>query len=149
MTGATATPIPVRIVVGRPLAGVTLAVQEGRHGLLAPTVSRSDRMQFDFSLRLGRPLPDGRPNFLGDFAHSTRDARFVYVNAGKSAGQAASPWERRAKLMLDGVTAAQVEALRRDPSCVLQIRSTAAAATAVPPARACRWSEGDGRLSRV
>lgn len=112
--------IPARVVVVGPLPGVSLAVQRGRDGLLAPTVASAARLQFDFSLRLGKPLADGRPNFLGDYAHGTPAQRFVYVNAGKLAGQADSCWERRAKLMLDGVTQAQVDALVAGSGKVLQ-----------------------------
>lgn len=107
-----------------PLPGVSVAVQRGRDGLLAPSVASAARLQFDFSLRLGKPLADGRPNFLGDYAHGTRAQRFVYVNAGRLAGQPGSCWERRAKLMLDGVTQAQVDALVADGGKVLQASFT-------------------------
>lgn len=112
--------IPARVVVVEPLPGVSLAVQRGRDGLLAPGIADATRLQFDFSLRLGRPLADGRPNFLGEYAHGTPVQRFVYVNAGKLAGQPGSRWERRAKLMLDHVTQAQVDALIADGGKVLQ-----------------------------
>lgn len=108
--------IPVRVCVLDPLPGVMLAVQHARNGLLRPSASSTSTLcVFDFSLRLGRALADGRPNFLGDFAHGTRDARFVYVNAGTLAGQSGTCWQRRAKLMLDTVTRAQVDALLGDP----------------------------------
>ncbi|MEA2239337.1 MAG: hypothetical protein QOC81_4061 [Thermoanaerobaculia bacterium] len=100
-------PIPrivrCRIAVVNPPAGVAFAMQRGRGELIAPSRSTADRISFDFTLRLGPPLPSGLPNFLGEFAQGTPDDRFVYVNSGQRGGQHDSCWNRRAKIKLAGI----------------------------------------------
>jgi len=93
-----------RITVVNPPAGVQFAMQRGRHDLVEASRSSADRISFDFTLRLGPPLPNGLPNFLGEFAQGTPSDRFVYVNSGQSAGQHDSIWNRRAKIKLAGIS---------------------------------------------
>lgn len=101
--------LPLRIIVQHPPAGVAFAVQKGRDGLLAPSSATADALVFDLAVRV-RDGADGRPNFLGEFAQGTPADRFVYVNSGASAGQAGSPWQRRAKVKLDTITREMVDA---------------------------------------
>jgi hypothetical protein len=93
----------MRIVVLAPPAGVSMAVQRGRGDLLPPSEQGPAGTVFEFSLRLGAPLADGGFNYLGEYAHGTPADRFVYINSGTPAGQAASCWTRRAKLKLAGI----------------------------------------------
>lgn len=132
--------IPLRIVVANPPAGVEFRVQRGRGDLLAPSRRDASTLVFALSVRVGAPLADGRPNFLGDYAQGTPTDRFVYVNSGTGAGQAGSCWDRRAKVKLGSITSAQVRRLLADPSLVLeaQIEGTGrdggpACATVLPP----------------
>ena len=92
-----------RISILNPPAGVQFAMQRGRSELVEPSRSTADRIAFDFTLRIGPPLPSGLPNFLGEFAQGKPADRFVYVNSGKRAGQRNSNWERRAKIKLAGI----------------------------------------------
>jgi hypothetical protein len=96
--------LPLQIAVLDPPAGVAFAVQESRSGLLPPTQERDDRLVFAFAVRLGEQIKGEPPNFLGPFAQGPRNARFVYVNSGKRAGQEESTWDRRAKIALGGIT---------------------------------------------
>lgn len=112
----------LRIVVVDPPAGVGFALQRGHAELVAPHAGASGEWLFDFELRIGKPLADGRPNFLGEFAQGTPTARFVYINSGKRAGQAGSPWERRAKIMLAGIDGDLLTRAARDPSLRIQAR---------------------------
>jgi hypothetical protein len=68
-----------------------------------------------------RLKPDGHIVFYGSFVHGPPDGRFLYVNSGKHAGEAASCWDRRAKIHLSGITAEQVDAVRSTPGAVLAI----------------------------
>jgi Family of unknown function (DUF5990) len=70
------------------------------------------RSAFDFTVRLGAPQADGRPNFLGPFAQGSPRDRFVYVNAGTRAGQSNSRWDRRAKVPLGQITWELIEEVR-------------------------------------
>jgi hypothetical protein len=114
--------ISIRITLLRPPAGVAFAMQRGRVGLLPPTRQAADALSFDASLRVGGDLADGRPNFLGDFAQGTPADRFVYVTVGTSAGQPGSPWKRRAKVKLAGITREMVDAALASPGAVLEAR---------------------------
>lgn len=114
--------IPIRVTLLRPPAGVAFAMQRGRAGLLPPTRQAADALSFDVTLRVGGDLASGRPNFLGEFAHGTPADRFVYVTVGASAGQAGSPWKRRAKIKLAGITRAMVSAVLASPGAVLEAR---------------------------
>jgi Family of unknown function (DUF5990) len=114
--------LTIRISVLDPPRGVAMQVQRGRDGLLPAAHATSELLWFEFVLRLGPPQPDGRPNFLGEFAQGPRDARFVYVNSGQRAGQTDSGWDRRAKVSLMGITAAHLEAALCEPDAVLEAR---------------------------
>lgn len=93
--------LPLRITVKRPPADVVFAVQRGRAELLPPSTATADALTFHLSVRVARAA-DGSPNFLGSYAQGTPAERFVYVNSGKRAGDAASCWDRRAKVRLAG-----------------------------------------------
>lgn len=114
----TAILVPLRITVVDPPAGVQFRLQRGRDDLVSPTRVTSTEIQFDFTLRLG-PSSGGRPNLLGEAAQGPPAGRFVYVNSGRKAGQRGTPWDRRAKVHLAGITLRLVEsALSRDGKLV-------------------------------
>jgi hypothetical protein len=95
--------LSARILVLRPPAGVTFAVQKGKYEFLPPTEIADEYLAFDFTLRVHGDPQCGPPNFRGPFAQGPPAERFVYVNSGTSAGQHDSPWTRRAKIQLDGI----------------------------------------------
>src|ERR1700749_992149 len=98
----------LRIVVGNPPAGAHFAVQRGKDELLEARSARAGELIFEFPIRVRNDGSEGGPNFLGPFAQGPRDARFVYVNSGMTAGVHAS-WTRRAKIPLRGITWAMIE----------------------------------------
>ena len=111
--------ILLRIVLHDPLPNVTIRVQRGRDELLAPITATATEIVFEVPLRLGTPLEDGSPNFLGAYAQGRPRERFLYVNSGKRAGQADSCWDRRAKVHLDGISSAHIDELRSSPGHAL------------------------------
>jgi hypothetical protein len=46
---------------------------------------------------------------VGPFAQGTPQDRFVYLNIGANAGQIGSPWSRRLKIPIFGITKATIE----------------------------------------
>lgn len=62
--------IPVRIIVLRPLVGVTMMVQRGRDELLATSSRSADRLVFDFELTVD--ATETRPNFLWKYAQGRK-----------------------------------------------------------------------------
>lgn len=114
--------LPLRITVVRPPPRVAFRLQRGRAELIPPTRETADEIVFDLDVRAGGALPDGRPNFLGPFTQGTPADRFVYVTSGASAGQPGSPWRRRAKVKLAGITREMVDAALAEPGAVLEAR---------------------------
>lgn len=126
--------VPIRIILVHPPEGVRFAVQRGKDDLLLPSQTDDATITFDFTVRVGTPQPDGAPNFLGPFTQGTPAERFVYVNAGTSAGDPGSPWTRRAKIKLAGITPAMIEAVQATPGAVLEARIAGQAKDGGPPA---------------
>ena len=114
--------VPFRIVVVDPPRGVHFRLQSGKSPgeLVPPARSTSSVLTFEFELRLGEPLSDGRLRFLGRLTQGTPEERFVYVNSGTLAGQPASCWTRRAKVHLSSITAAMVKQVLSGEELVLQ-----------------------------
>src|SRR4051812_29501073 len=113
----------LRINVDHPVPGVTLRMQRGRDQLVEPVGTTRDRTTFEFTVRAG--VRNGRPNFLGGCTQGPADARFVYVNAGTSAGQHATPRSRRAKIALTGLARKLIDAaLRTDGVLVVVVEGT-------------------------
>lgn len=138
----------LRIVVIDPPAGVGFAMQRGHADLVAPSVGPSGELLFDFELRTGKPLADGRPNLLGEFAQGTPAGRFVYINSGKRAGQAGSPWERRAKIMLAGIDGDLLARAARDPSSRIEARIRGVGRDGGPVCATTPTLDGGWRLAR-
>jgi hypothetical protein len=124
--------ILLRIVLHDPLPDVTMRVQRGRDELVAPIAATAAEFVFEVPLRLGTPLEDGSPNFLGAYAQGRPRERFLYVNSGKQAGQPDSCWDRRAKVSLGGITWSHIDQLRASPGHVLAGHIAGAAADGGP-----------------
>jgi len=112
----------LRITVVNPIPGVWLRLQSGRADLIEPTVIAPSEISFDFTVRVGEPQPDGSPNFLGPCTQGPPSERFVYINAGIHAGQSGTPWDRRAKIPLRGISKAQITATLEEPGSFLEVR---------------------------
>jgi Family of unknown function (DUF5990) len=109
--------LPFRIVVEQAPPQVAYAVQLGRTELLAPA-RRGEDLVFEVRLRLKRGT--GKPVFLGPAAQGPPQDRFIYVNSGTMAGQANSPWSRRAKVKLAGIDRSMVERALSRPGTWLE-----------------------------
>jgi hypothetical protein len=118
--------LPLRIVLRRPPAGVRFGLQRGAAtaagGAEVVDVQEADGQRdlaFECVVRVQRGAGD-RLRFLGPFAHGPSAARFVYVTVGKRAGQPRSPWDRRAKVPLTGITRAMLDATLATPGATLE-----------------------------
>ena len=95
----------LRVTVVRPPAGVQLCLQRGQSEHVSPSLSTGEDVSFELAVRVKEAGPPGEPpRFLGPFVQGPTGARFVYVCVGTLAGQADSPWTRRAKVPLTGMT---------------------------------------------
>lgn len=110
--------IPFRIRVTKPLEGVLMRIQSGKSDLLLPVAESKGEIFFEFDITID--LSRDVPNFLGKYAQGPKDARFVYVNSGRRAGQGHTLWDRRAKLSLMSITKDQIEDVISNTSLRLQ-----------------------------
>lgn len=100
--------VPFRIIVTDPPSGVLMKVQKGR-GEFLESLNAGTSLRFEFRVRVD--LSGDAPNFLGPFVQGQRDARFVYLNSGKQAGQEDTCWDRRAKLSLMSISKDTIESV--------------------------------------
>lgn len=114
--------LQLRIVVEAPVPGVALALQSGRFDLAAPTSVTASAVTFDLSVEASQPTADGPVVCYGPFTQGPPTGRFVYITVGTRAGQPDSPWERRAKIPLTGITPELVRRASDAPGSVLEVR---------------------------
>ena len=114
--------LPLRIVLVKPPAGVAFWLQRGRDERIAVVRSTGEDLAFDLDVRVGDPLPDGRPNLLGPFTQGPREARFFYVGSWLAPGGEAPGWNRRAKVPLFGISWERIEETLATPGAVLEGR---------------------------
>jgi hypothetical protein len=110
-----------RIIVVDPLPGVTYALQRGRSKLQPPARSAATELAFEFQLTIA-DIDADPPRLTGEFAQGPPNKRFVYVNSGSMAGQAGSPWTRRAKVPLYGIGKAELSEASQREGVVLEAR---------------------------
>ncbi len=95
MPRADRTPVMLRIVIDRPVAGVLHSLQDKDGGPLDPKCSDAGApLTFDLPVAVGPG-----PSFFGDQVRREGPVRrFVYIRVGRLAGDPASPWDRRMKI---------------------------------------------------
>jgi hypothetical protein len=103
--------LKLRLIVVDPPAGVTMAMQRGRDGLVSPTLVTENTLVFTFSVTVADETSDP-VRLTGEFAQGPADSRFVYVRSGTLAGQSDSSYTCRAKVPLTGIDRAIVQAAR-------------------------------------
>ena len=111
--------LPIRVTVVDPPADVTWAVQLGRDRLIPPSRAARDMVTFELTLRLTPGPARGAPRLLGPVVQGPPAARFLYVSSGRRAGQAASCWDRRAKIPLGDISWTLIRQLRTKPGGAL------------------------------
>lgn len=130
----------VRIVVVEPPSKTTWAVQLGKDALSPPTSTTARAITFEFDVRVDGVTKSGAPRFLGPAIQGPPDARFVYVNSGKRAGEASACWDRRAKVPLSGIS--QTLLARLGPDDVIEGRIAGTAKDGGPACASVRLLDG-------
>jgi hypothetical protein len=117
--------ITLRIVLEAPPPGVDFGIQKGRGSLfevIQKHRSNGTDLSFEFSVGVRNADGSDTPDFSGPIVQGPRGGRFVYVDIGKVAGQLDTPWSRRLKVPLTGITAAQVRRTTSGTGGVLETR---------------------------
>ncbi|HET6891187.1 MAG TPA: DUF5990 family protein [Pyrinomonadaceae bacterium] len=115
--------LTLRIVLERPTAGVDIGLQKGRgsdYETVQTQRSKKEDLSFEFNVEV-KEGKDGLPNFLGPFAQGPPQERFVYLDIGTYAGQTGTPWSRRLKIPLRGISWKLIEQVVKS-SKVLEAR---------------------------
>jgi hypothetical protein len=116
-----------RIVLEDPPAGVDFSLQIGR-GAEYETVqtqrSKGTDLSFEFNVGVGAAgsKASAPPDFQGRVVQGPRGQRFIYIDIGTYAGQSDTPWSRRLKVPLTGITSEMVDRVTRDARMVIESR---------------------------
>lgn len=117
--------VHLQITLLAPPAEVDFGIQQGKAND-STTVQRTRSNGGDLSFRIAVTVKnnreDGLPNFLGPFAQGPTTERFVYIGVGTAAGQMDSPWQRRIKVPLAGISWELIEQAAADSKMVLEAR---------------------------
>lgn len=130
--------IPLRITLVAPPSDVMFCLQRGRDELVSQQRSTGAPLSFDFTVRVRADAGDEPMNFLGPFTQGPPASRFVYVNSGTMAGESGTPWTRRAKIPLAGITAAMVERALEAPGARIEAQIQGTARDGGPACATCR-----------
>src|SRR3954453_11949445 len=117
--------LQLRIVLESPPTGVDFGLQLGKgtdYRTIQTQRSQGHDLRFDGTVTAKGDRGDGPPNFLGPLTQGPPGGRFLYIDIGKSAGQAGSGWERRIKVPLLGISWEMIEQVSADPELVLDAR---------------------------
>ena len=146
------TPTPdelaLRIIVEDPLPGVALALQRGPGGFELPSITTPAQVAFDFMVRIGKPRANGQPTFLGPYTQGPPATRFIYITVGQRAGQPTSPWDRRAKIPLAGISTALVAAAQSKCGQRLEVRFSGRGKDGTPTCASVKLPPDAWRLAK-
>lgn len=115
--------VTFRVVLQRPPADVDYGVQLGRGAQYTTAQkqrSSGSDLRFEFSVGIKGNKP-AAPEFGGPVVQGPPGQRFVYIDIGTYAGQTGTPWSRRLKVPLTGVTWDAIERASA-PRMVLEAR---------------------------
>ena len=107
--------INLRIILQEPNEGVWFGIQKGsgnNFGVMQVQEATKENLQFDFDI-VTRIDKDGELDFGGPIVQGPRGGRFIYIDIGTCAGQRNSPWTRRLKIPLSGISFETLEALEK------------------------------------
>lgn len=117
--------LPLRIVLEKPPPDVDFGLQKGR-GSSYETIQKqrfkSKDLTFEFTVRVRTGGKDSTPNFLGPFVQGPPGERFIYIDIGTYAGQTETPWSRRLKVPLHGITSDMIDRVLVDEELLLETR---------------------------
>ena len=114
--------ISLRVVMVAPPAGVMFSQQTKKSEAVDPRLSTGKDLVFTYGARVVQDAKKGSLNILGPMVMGTPDQRFLYICVGTCAGQLTSPWTRRVKIPLKGITPVVLESMRKAGSTTLEAR---------------------------
>lgn len=117
--------ITLKIVLETPPPGVDFGIQKG-HGSAYETIqtqrSTGVDLSFEFRVTVKGAVVGRSADFGGPIVQGPRGGRFVYVDIGTYAGQRDTPWSRRLKIPLAGITSNLIQRALADATGTLEAR---------------------------
>lgn len=117
--------LTLRIILEKPPGDVDFGLQKGRgsgYETIQKQRSKTKDLYFEFTLRVKTTRKDAPPTLLGSLVQGPPSERFVYLDIGSYAGQTDTPWSRRLKIPLRGITWDMIDQLSDDPREILETR---------------------------
>ena len=119
--------VSFQIILIKPTAGVVFGLQKGfgnNYETIQKQRSAAQDLCFQFPVKVkGEKQKDHSPKLSGPFVQGPAGNKFVYIDIGTYAGQIDTPWSRRLKVPLTGITWEQVDKLISNPNFVLESRA--------------------------
>lgn len=112
--------LPFQLQVLDAPIGMQMAVQRAVGELIPPVVCMPALLVFEVTLTVSFPTGEAPPRLTGPGVQGPVDGRFLYLNAGTSAGQVNSCWTRRAKVPLPTLTPELLQHALNQPELILQ-----------------------------
>jgi hypothetical protein len=136
----------LRLILVAPPAGVDFGLQDGRgsaYEVVQTQRSTGKDLRFEFDVEV-KPAgaKRGLPDFRGSFVQGPLGGRFVYIDIGTYAGQTGTPWSRRLKVPLAGITRRQVESAARNARAVIEARVPGSASDGSPACASVKGFSG-------
>lgn len=115
-----------RIILLNPTQGVLFGLQKGsgnKYETIQKQKGTAGELMFDCPVMVkGDEQKDPLPRLTGPFVQGAAPNKFIYIDIGTYAGQMDSPWSRRLKIPLSGITWDVMKRLNSDPKVVLVTR---------------------------
>ena len=116
--------ITLRMILEKPVAGVEYGVQKGK-GAVYETIQKQKAGFSDLVFEipvLAKSDEQGNYSWTGPFIQGKAGERFIYIDIGTYAGQVDSPWSRRLKIPLTGISNTVMDTLH--PVLVTRVPGT-------------------------
>ena len=116
--------LKLQITLLKPPPGVDFGLQKGSgNNYETVEIQRSDAQDLHFHLTVaikGGKQKNAQPDFSGPFVQGPVAERFIYFDIGTSAGQTLSPWTRRLKIPLRGISWDMIDRANASPDSFLE-----------------------------
>lgn len=115
--------ITLRIILEKPLGGVEYGIQKGKgsnYETIQKQVPSSGDLIFEINVNV-KFDEKNTPVFTGPFAQGPPQERFIYIDIGTYAGQKNTPWSRRLKIPLRGISKNLIEKASTNSTLITKV----------------------------
>ena len=118
--------ITLQIVLLKPTPVVDFGLQKGSGSNYETVQTQRGGLKdlyFNFAVEVKGDKTKGKsPKLSGSFVQGPTNGKFIYIDIGTYAGQTGTPWSRRLKIPLTGITWKNIDELIDDPNLILETK---------------------------